>query len=319
MKAWHRSFWAAVLGVLITTTSAWTGVPVRAEEKLQKPASIVRILPEQTILFSIQFMDGFRAKVTDNKTRKTTWVDLTPSREEYLLRGIYDAQGRLKKPTNGFAEQLVELIPYRAIDGSIHYVGRQIIWGINGENRIANATSVWSVKDQKAELVSLTVTSGDSDNMPSLDVFINNGFSMFTDITFVLDTKYADVTGDGIRDHVLLIGDKPGLYLGLPAENLHIVVLDGKTKQQTHASVGAMDKGVLPKLSIGPVNQDGGKNILVTIPTEHGNVYSAISWKDSHPVVLIDQAELNNPQAYKVVTDTHGVGFAVQKAVPAGE
>lgn len=318
MNAWRRSMRTAVWGAVITAACTWAGItPVSAQQPMQKPATVERILPEQTILFSIQFMDGFRAKVTDNKTRKTTWIHLEPNKEEYLRRGIYDAEGKLKRQINGYAETLVELIPYAAPDGSIRYVGRQRLWGIDGDDLIAQATSIWTVHEQKAQFQHLAVTQGDPDDMPSPDVWINEGFSMDKDIAFVLDTKYADVTGDGVKDNILLIGHKPGAQLGIPAENLRIVVREGKWKQQTHFPVGVMDEGFLPKLSIRHINQDGVKDILVTIPTDNGRVYSAISWKDNRPAALIDQAELNHIGQLRVSIDAQGVGTAVQAVVPA--
>ncbi|MEJ8548293.1 hypothetical protein [Brevibacillus borstelensis] len=318
MKAWQRALCTAVLGGAVTLTSTWAGAPVQAQaSSLQTAVTVVRIAPEETILFSIQFIDGFRAKVVDNKTRATTYIDIKANKDEYLRLGIYDKQGRVTQPTNGFSDKLAELVPYVTENGSIQYVGRQRLWGLHGNDRIAHATSIWTLENQKPQLVSLTVSQGESDNFPSPEVFINSGISLDKDITFVLDTKYADVTGDGIKDHVMLVGHKEGDELGLPVDDLRIVVRDGRRNQHFFASVGKMDAGYLPKLSIGYINSDKVKDILVTIPTKNGRVYSALTWRYTKFVPLIDQAALNNPGQYKVTLDGQGVGTTVQSVRPA--
>ncbi|EMT51429.1 hypothetical protein I532_17788 [Brevibacillus borstelensis AK1] len=312
MKAWQRALCTVVLGGAVTLTSTWTGAPVQAQASQRTAVQIVRIAPEESILFTIQFIDGFRAKVVDNKTRATTYIDIKENKDEYLRRGIYNKQGKVTQPTNGFSDKLAELVPYVTENGSIQYVGRQRMWGLHGNDQIAHATSIWKLENQKPKLVGLTVSPGESDNFPSPDVFLNTGISLDKDITFVLDTKYADVNGDGIKDHVMLVGHKEGAAFGLPVDDLRIVVREGRRGQHFFASVGKLDAGYLPKLNIGYINSDKVKDILVTIPTKNGRVYSALTWKYTKFVPLIDQAALNNPKQYKVTLDGQGVGTSVQ-------
>jgi hypothetical protein len=307
MKAWQKkTVTVACSGAILM--AAWLGAdPVQAKViQTQTFASVVLLQPQHNISYSIQFVDGFQAKVTNSVTKTTSTFDVSANKANYLRQGIYQGNGKLLKKTNGFSEKLVELVPYLDTNGNMRWKGQQTLWGISGEDRIAVATSVWNIVNEKPQLLSLTVQKGDWDNMPSPDVEINSGFSMGKDITYVLDTKYADVTGDGVKDHVLLVGDKMGNAMNLLAENLRIVVREGKTKQQTFTSVGKWDSGYLPKLSIGRANQDQIKDVLVTMPNTTGYYYSQFTWKNNRPVSVIDQAQLNDRRLYQPVMGTLG-------------
>lgn len=281
--------------------------PVQAKGiNTQAIASNVLLQPQQNIPFSIQFMDGFQAKITNGVTKAVSFADLSANKATYVRQGIYQANGTLLKKTDGFAQKLVELVPYLDANGHVRWKGQQILWGINGEDRIAVATSVWNFVNERPQLISVTVQQGGWDNLPSPDVNINTGFCMGSDLTYVLDTKYADVTGDGVKDHVLLVGDKMGSSMNLLAQNLRIVVREGRTNQQKSISVGAWDSGRLPKLSIVKESLGQNNDVLVTMSTPKGNVYSQISWRDNHPEAAIDQAKVNDPRLYQPVIGSFG-------------
>ncbi|WP_035299182.1 hypothetical protein [Brevibacillus thermoruber] len=317
MKAWCKTVSAVLCGGAILLTAGPNVEPVHAKTvNPQAFATVVRIQPQQSITFQITFVDGFRAQVTSSHFKGVTTVDVSPNKDGYVKYGVYQANGKLRKPITGFAEKLVQLVPYYEADGSIRYLGRQTLWGVDGYDRIAVATSVWTLVNQKPQLVGLTIDKGDWDNMPSPDVDVNTGFSMDKDSTFVLDTRYADVTGDGVRDHVLLVGHKMGASMNLLADDLRLVVREGKTNQQTYASVGQWDQAYLPKLHIGRYNQDSVNDILITMPTETGKVYSLMTWKGNRPAALIDQKTVNNPAVYQPVIGRHGEAVGLHKVTP---
>jgi|GEM_PF-3932568 len=108
----------------------------------------------------------------------------------------------------------------------------------------------------------------DLDNRQSPDVKINSGFNLGKDNTYVLDTRYADVNGDGVRDHILLIGYKEGLRLDIPSKDFRIVLRDGDTKQQLVGPKSKAEAAVKPYLWIGDHNGDGVKDVRLTLPQD---------------------------------------------------
>ncbi|MFS0558361.1 hypothetical protein [Brevibacillus sp. 179-C9.3 HS] len=315
MKAWHKKMAAIVCSGAVLIASGLEASPVQASSTpSQAYAPVVLLQPEQNIPFSIRFVDGFVAKVTNTKTKATSTVDISANKATYVKQGIYQGNGKLQKATDGYAQKLVELVPFRDAKGNLRYMGKQTLWGVNSEDRLAVATSVWNIVNEQAQLLQVTVQKADWDNMPSPDVTINSGFSMGSDSTFVLDSKYADVTGDMVKDHILLVGDKMGVSMNQTAHNLHVVVREGKNNQQTAISVGKRDSGILPRLAITDGNADQVKDILVTMPTATGHVYSQLTWKDNRPLPLVEQGKLNDRQAYQPVIGVYGEAVGMNKA-----
>lgn len=314
MKPWQKMMATIVWSGAILITSGLGAVPVHANAlSSQTYAPVVLLQPQHHIPFSVTFTDGFQAKVTNLRTKAVSTFDLSGHKATYLNQGIYQPNGKLQKPTNGYVQKLVELVPFRDAKGNLRWMGKQIIWGVNNQDQIAVATSVWKIVDQKPHLLGVTLEKADVDNLPSPDVSINSGFSMKSDSTFVLDTKYADVTGDGVKDHIFLVGDKMGLSMNQTAENLRLVVREGKDNQQTFISVGARDRGLLPKLHITDGNNDQVKDILVTMPTASGNIYSQITWKSNRPTPVVDQDQLNNRSLYQPIIGAYGEAVAMKR------
>lgn len=307
MKKGYKTL-AAILcsgGILIASGLGADSVYANTAQS-QAYASVVLLQPQHNIPFSIQFTDGFQVKVTNQRTKAVNTFDVSANKSTYVRQGVYLGNGKLQKSTPGFAQKLVQLVPFKDPSGTIRWKGQQTLWGVNNEDRIAVATSVWNIVNDQPQLLSVAVEQGDWDNMPSPAIDINSGFSMGRDITYVLDTKYADVTGDGVKDHVLLVGDKMGSAMNLYTENLRIVVREGKNNQQTFVSVGKRDSGTLPKLSIGDANADRIPDVLVTMPTSAGPVYSQFTWKDNRPMPVVDQDRLNNRSVYQPVNGLYG-------------
>ncbi|WP_249179113.1 hypothetical protein [Brevibacillus sp. NL20B1] len=57
-------------------------------------------------------------------------------------------------------------------------------------------------------------------------------------------------------------------------------------------------------------------DILITMPTETGKVYSVMTWKDNRPAALIDQQTVNNPAVYQPVIGRYGEAIGLQKVTP---
>jgi len=314
MKAWYKSLVAVACSGAILFGAGLGADPVQAKAiNTQSFASVVLLPPQTNIPFQIQFVDGFKVNVTNGLTKAVSTFDVSANKATYVRQGVYQGNGKLAKKMNGFSQKLAQLIPYYDANGNLRWKGQQIIWGVNGEERIAVATSVWNVVDQKPQLLSVSVQKADWDNLPSTEVDVNSGFSMGKDITYVLDTKYADVTGDGVKDHIFLIGDKMGSAMNLRADHLRVVVREGESNQQTFISVGQRDSGHMPKLAITHGNPDGIKDILVTMPNATGDTYSLLTWKDNRPAAIVDQAQLNVRSVYQPVISAYGEAIAMNK------
>ncbi|GED60120.1 hypothetical protein ABER61_03405 [Brevibacillus formosus] len=315
MKPWHKTMAAVLCSGAVLMASGVGAEPVQASgTQSQAFAPVVLLQPEQNIPFTIQFVDGFVAKVTNTKTKATSTVDISENKATYVKQGIYHANGKLQKATDGYTQKLAELVPFRDAQGNLRYMGKQTLYGLNTEDRLAVATSVWNIVDKKPQLLQVTVQKADWDNVQSPDVRINSGFNMGSDSTFVLDTKYADVTGDNIKDHIFLIGDKMGVSMNQTAHNLRLVVREGKNNQQMFIPVGKRDSGILPKLTITDGNADQVKDILVTMPTATGHVYSQLTWKENRLQPVVEQEKLNDRQAYQPIIGVYGEAVGMNKA-----
>ena len=118
--------------------------------------------------------------------------------------------------------------------------------------------------------------------------------------THILDTKSADVNGDGISDSVYLKGSKS--QGAIVISNISVVIQDGKTKKEYQIKL-KVNKGYNPKLFLGRFTNDKVSDILISI--ESGNtgregyfyIYSFVNNKD---LKLFDFEEFNNKYKYDV-------------------
>ncbi|MBZ9687247.1 hypothetical protein G9F72_013015 [Clostridium estertheticum] len=108
--------------------------------------------------------------------------------------------------------------------------------------------------------------------------------------TYVSDYKYVDITGDNIKDNVILTGtktNKADIYF----ENLNIIVQNGKTKKFIKSSLGKDSAGYQPTIFLGDFNGDKKPDIFIKMPTGGSGGftdYSIIKLKGNNLSVLWD-------------------------------
>ncbi|MEK5252529.1 hypothetical protein NST74_03535 [Paenibacillus sp. FSL F4-0125] len=109
--------------------------------------------------------------------------------------------------------------------------------------------------------------------------------------TILLAKQTMDVTGNGVADNVLLIGNKDATNGGLVTD-INIVVLEGKTKKVINSNIKGFE-GYQPKINfIGDFNGDKSKDVMITVYSG-GNSGSTnayvVSFKDSSVKVLLNE------------------------------
>ncbi len=271
-----------------------------------KPKALVdQTKLNEAVSFEVAFQDQFQAQITNKLTKAVTTVDISEGKQAYIEQGIYNESGKLLKPTEGAYDGFARLEPKWQPDGSFLLEGEQKIWGSAHADTIATATSTWKVENGEWKLVDVEVLPFDWYNQPAPNVEIDKPFTGpgVKANTFVLDSRYADVTGDGVRDEILLIGYKEGGAKDIYTTDIQVVVRDGKTKQQTITSVGESDGGYGPSLFIGNFNGDKAKDVLVSMATGGSGgtcIYSLLSFNGNKAQAVVDQKELNEGLSYDV-------------------
>lgn len=111
---------------------------------------------------------------------------------------------------------------------------------------------------------------------------------------YVIDYKLEDVTGDKIKDNIVLVGtkeDKKGMFV----DNLNVIVQDGNSKKYTKATYeyfGGYDCEDM--MFIGDFNGDKVNDVMVSAPTggSGGIVEHMIAtFKDHKPSVIFTDKE----------------------------
>ncbi|MCR8980970.1 hypothetical protein [Brevibacillus laterosporus] len=260
--------------------------------------------------FDIQFKEGFKAEITNKATKEKTTVDISENKAQYIKNGIYDAKGKLLKAVEGAQDGFGSLEVVEQADGGLTLVGTQHIWGSYHADSIAMATSTWKIENGQLKLEKTEVTAFDHDNFSIAPNYVPG--DKFTEAAlstkennYIIDSKYADVNGDGVRDEVILIGHKEEGEKDRFATDLTVAVKDGKTKKLTMGTVGKENTGYdEATLYIGAFNTDKHKDILVSAPTGGSgglSTFSLLTFSDNKIVPLADQELLNKGVEYDVV------------------
>ncbi|MGH4119621.1 VCBS repeat-containing protein [Clostridium sp.] len=114
--------------------------------------------------------------------------------------------------------------------------------------------------------------------------------------TYISDYKYVDITGDNVKDNVILTGTK-AKKADIYFENLSIIVQNGKSKKFIRSSLGKYNGGYQPTVFLGDFNGDKVPDIFVKMPTggSGGFIdYSIIKFKEKKLSVLWNSQNYNS-------------------------
>jgi hypothetical protein len=117
-----------------------------------------------------------------------------------------------------------------------------------------------------------------------------------------IDTKQADVNGDGVMDRVILTGNRSGQASAF-TDNISVCVEDGQTGQRVCATP-PFNEGYNPSLFTGNFTYDRAADILVRIESggSGGYLYAYVySLRDGRLVKLFDSDQFNAANQYDVV------------------
>ncbi|HHY68046.1 MAG TPA: hypothetical protein GX517_12785, partial [Alicyclobacillus sp.] len=260
----------------------------------------------------IEYLDGFKARLTEPRTGRSVTLDLRDRKTDYLRLGIFDQNGKLLKPVSGFVDGYSVFVPVRQPDGHQVFEGRQTLSGAYRSDGLAVLASTWALQDGKLELRDvrfLTVGPKGAAADPSLDNQPAPKYPVGSEFSepgtwppeTILDSRYADMDGDGVRDSVLLLGTRRPDN-GAMWWNISPAVVDGATGASHIFRLDGEDQGYSPLLWVGPLGETGQKVILASIETGGSggtSYYSLWTVKDGllHPV--IDPAALSDGVAKK--------------------
>ncbi|WP_339317581.1 hypothetical protein [Paenibacillus sp. FSL R10-2734] len=163
----------------------------------------------------------------------------------------------------------------------------------DGAFKVVNKETVKS--DSKPATTPTVTTPTPSTTTTTGDYTVGKRFELkgitTTPKTILLAKQTMDVTGNGVADNVLLIGNKDAANGGLVTD-INIVVLEGKTKKVINSNIKGFD-GYQPKINfIGDFNGDKSKDVMITVYSG-GNSGSTnayvVSFKDSGVKVLLNE------------------------------
>lgn len=121
--------------------------------------------------------------------------------------------------------------------------------------------------------------------------------------TYVLGSQIEDVTGDGIKDSIILIGTKEGGRESSYVKNINIVVKDGKSLLYSKFMPGQIDSGYEPKFQFGDFNGDKVPDIFISIATGGSggmSLYSIVGIKDGNVSPLFNQVEFSQGLSFDI-------------------
>jgi hypothetical protein len=110
--------------------------------------------------------------------------------------------------------------------------------------------------------------------------------------TFVMDCKYDDITGDNIKDNIILVGRKNYEAKGIERDEIKIIIQNGKTKRYYKLSPGKYTVGNNGVIFLGDFNGDKILDILVSFCGKGAYnypYYSLITFKDNKAKYLLEQ------------------------------
>nr|WP_272507358.1 VCBS repeat-containing protein [Clostridium aestuarii] len=119
----------------------------------------------------------------------------------------------------------------------------------------------------------------------------------------MLDTKLGDVNGDKIPDKVSLYGNKPDGPEGIFADNITVVIRDGKTKN-LYTILLKINSGYNPTIFLGNFTSDKANDILISIDSGGSGGYGffyVYSFLNNQTQKLFDFELFNDYYLYDVI------------------
>ncbi len=152
----------------------------------------------------------------------------------------------------------------------------------------------------KAEERSQEYKAGDLFSVPKLSL---------KEKTFVMDYKHDDVTGDNIKDHIILVGSKNGELIDIEREDIKLIIQDGKNKKYYKLSPGKVTRGNNGRVFLGDFNGDKVLDVFVSFcGREAGDYpwYTLISFKNNRAKYLFEQEHFTLGLSFKIdFVDNH--------------
>jgi hypothetical protein len=266
--------------------------------------------------FDVTFEDGFKAKLFNKQSGQVTMVDISRGKDNYLQLGIYNDQGKLLKPVQGWADGYSLLDPKKQADGSYIFEGVQQVAGAAHVDRIATVHSRWAIQDGQWTQLGIEIqgegeqTSGESNGTidgEAASTWQINGLFVpanwdIAPNTYVLDAKSGDVTGDGTADGIWLIGRKDDAA-SPHAMDIMVAVMDGASGEYAIRSVGDMGMGYNPQLFVGQFAPGQSAKVLTMVPTGGSGGITDINlftFADGWAAPLVDRRTLNRGVPFDV-------------------
>lgn len=144
------------------------------------------------------------------------------------------------------------------------------------------------------------------------DKFKEKGISEDNNI-YVIDLEKADVTGDSLKDRVILVGNKIHGSEDIFADDLKIVVEDGKSDNYYQASYESF-AGYEAKLFLGDFTGDKVKDVMVNAPTGgSGGIVNHLiaSFKDGNSRILFSAKDNKGVEVAGEFLDNYKVKLSV--------
>ena len=110
--------------------------------------------------------------------------------------------------------------------------------------------------------------------------------------TFIIDYKSDDITGDHIKDDIILVGNKNEEMMDIEREDIKLLIQDGKSKKYYKLSPGRFTAGSNGRIFLGDFNGDKILDIFISFCGRTSGDYprySLISFKDNKTKYLVEQ------------------------------
>lgn len=110
---------------------------------------ILKTRDNKGVIFAGEFIDGFKAKVKNNKYSKEATIDLNDRKENYITNGFYDESGRVLKPDAKICTSNFISMEFVELDGYYGIQTIQRLIGFNDEDILDEIAVIWKYENGK--------------------------------------------------------------------------------------------------------------------------------------------------------------------------